>query len=76
MPTNGLMTLLCVIGLLTAVYFIGSFLDFLQSYSPYFPLVAIGAVVIACCAIAKINEWREDRAWRRGWEERRRTRGP
>ena len=76
MPESGFMMLLCLIGFLTSVYFIGSSLDFLQSYSPYFPLVAIGAVVIACCAIAKINEWREDRAWRRGWEEHRRTRGP
>jgi hypothetical protein len=76
MPESGFMMLLCLIGFLTSVYFIGSSLDFLQSYSPYFPLVAIGAVVIACCAIAKINEWREDRAWRRGWAERRRTRGP
>ncbi len=42
MPTSGLIMLLCLIGLLTSVYFIGSFLDVVTDYFPNLYVIAGG----------------------------------
>jgi hypothetical protein len=59
MPINGFMMLLCLIGLLTAVYFIGSFLDFATDYFPNFILYVIGTGIAVYVVTVWTQHWLE-----------------
>ena len=61
MPENGFMQVLCLIGLLTLVYFVGMVLDFVQDYFPYFIYYVIGAAVSAYAIVSWTQEWRRRR---------------
>lgn len=43
MPQSGFMTIFCLIGLLTTVYFVGGFLDWATEYVPIYIIVGCRA---------------------------------
>jgi len=59
MPTTGLVTLLCLIGLLTSIYLIGGFLDFVTDYLPNFIFYVIGGGIAVYVVTVWTQHWLE-----------------